>query len=113
MRNLLMKSIFSVTKFLLDGEAETTDPDYNASVSPIYDFLDTFGPFLISIVLGLGVLYCIVLMVKYVKEEDAGERDKVKKQAINAVISFGVVAILIVLLYAFRGTFIKAMNDTK
>lgn len=113
MRNWLINFVSNISKFMLDGEVESTDSDYNASVSPIYDFLDTFGPFLITLIMGLGVIYCIVLMVKFVKEDDAGERDKVKKQAINAVISFGVVAILIVLLYAFRGTFIKAMNDTK
>ncbi len=113
MRNWLINFVSNISKFMLDGEVESTDPDYNASVSPIYDFLDTFGPFLITLIMGLGVIYCIVLMVKFVKEDDAGERDKVKKQAINAVISFGVVAILIVLLYAFRGVFIKAMNDTQ
>ena len=113
MRNWLINFVSNISKFMLDGEVESTDPDYNASVSPIYDFLDTFGPFLITLIMGLGVIYCIVLMVKFVKEDDAGERDKVKKQAINAVISFGVVAILIVLLYAFRGVIIKAMNDTQ
>lgn len=110
MYNLLSKLCFyisSKTKIL----ADTTDGDYNASVSPIYEFLDTFGPFLISMILGLGVIYCIVLMVKFVREESADERNKVKKQAINAVISFGVVVVLLVVLYAMRGTFTELMND--
>ena len=112
MKSFLINLICKVNKFLLEGDAEVTYSDYNSSVSPIYDFLDTFGPFIISIILCLGVIYCIVLMVRYVKEEDAGKRDGVTKQAINAVISVGVVLLLIVLLYALRGMFISAMNDT-
>lgn len=110
MYNLLSKMCFYIsTKARL--LAESTEDDYNASVSPIYEFLDTFGPFLIGMILGLGVIYCIVLMVKFVKEESSDEREKVKKQAINAVISFGVVVILLVVLYAMRGTFTELMND--
>lgn len=110
MSSVLMKISYNILKFsrLLDA---STEDDYNAAVSPIYEFLDTFGPFLIGMVLGLGVIYCIVLMVRFVKEESSDEREKVKKQAINAVISFGVVVILLAVLYAMRGTFTELMND--
>lgn len=87
------------------------DSDANATVSPIYEFLDTFGPALIGMLLGVGSLYCIILGVQYAKAEKGEERDTAKKKAVNAGISFGVIIILVVVLYAFRDTFVSLLSD--
>lgn len=96
-----------------DGAGNTVlkDDDSSGVVSPIYQFLDAFGPALIGILIGVGSLYCIILGVQYAKAEKGEERDTAKKKAVNAAISFGVIIILIVVLYAMRGTFVQLLSD--
>lgn len=110
-----MKSLFygfmNITNKLAAASAKI-DENYNSSVSPLYEFLDAWGPFLIGMVTGLCVIYSVVLMVQYVKAEDAGTRDAQKKKVINAIISMVVVIVLLVILYALRDTFVELMNDT-
>lgn len=86
-----------------DGAPVKKNQD-SAATGPIYEFLDTFGPFLIGMLLGVGTLYCIILGVQYAKAEKGDERETAKKKAVNAGISFGVIILLVVLLYGFRGT---------
>lgn len=85
----------------------------NGAVSPIYDFLDSFGPVLIAMLVGIGALYCIILGVQYAKAEKGDERDVAKKKAINACVSFLVIIILVVLLYAFRGPITQMLNSNQ
>ncbi|MGN1258626.1 MAG: hypothetical protein ACI4T8_00070 [Christensenellales bacterium] len=105
----LLNMIFKFKSLLADS-ANTTDADYNSSVSPIYEFLDTFGPYLIGVLTGVAVIYCVVLGVGYAKAEESKDREVAKKKLISAAISFGLVILLIVLLYALRGTFVELMN---
>lgn len=109
-----MKSLINFLNPLniLLASAATTDPDYNSSISPIYEFIDTFGPYILSAVIALCSIYAIVLMVQYVKAEDASARDTQKKKVINAIISMVVVIVLLALLYGLRDTFVGLMNDT-
>ena len=87
-------------------------PD-NGAVSPIYDFLDTFGPLLIGMLLGVGTIYCIILGVQYAKAEKGDERDVAKKKAINAIVSFLAIIILVVILYAFRAPITELLNSNQ
>ena len=109
MRSLL--NFFNLKRLIMPSSV-TVDADYNSSVSPLYEFIDTWGPFLIGMVVGLCVIYSVVLMVQYVKAEDAGARDAQKKKVINAIISMVVVIVLLIILYALRDTFVELMNDT-
>ena len=54
---------------------------------------------------------CIILGVQFAKAEKGEDRDIAKKKAINAGVSFGVIILLVVLLYAFRDTFVKLLSD--
>ena len=101
MKNLL----FSFIRFVAENSLENSRTD--GTVSPIYDFLDNFGPLLIGMLLGVGSLYCIILGVQYAKAEKGEDRDVAKKKAVNAAISFGIIVLLIVILYAMRGTFLE------
>ena len=110
--SLLSKIVFFLNEAASQsGGSANKNTEANATVGPIYDFLDTFGPVLIVLLLGVGTLYCIILGVQYAKAEKGEERDTAKKKAVNAAVSFGVIIILIVLLYAFRGTFIELLSD--
>lgn len=108
--NKLIGYLIKLNNFLAASGGASTDENYNSSVSPIYEFLDTFGPYLISVLLGVSVIYCVVLGVQYAKAEKGDERETAKKKLISASISFGVVIILIAVLYALRGTFVELMN---
>ncbi len=111
MKSLFLKLTYTINS-VLGANSGKIDPNYNSSVSPLYDFIDTWGPFLIGMVSGLCVIYTVILMVQYIKAEDTSARDAQKKKVVNAVISMAVVIVLIVLLYALRDTFVELMNDT-
>ena len=109
---LLNRIAFFVNNVLASAEDSSLGkPKDNATTGPIYDFLDTFGPVLIALLLAVGVIYCIVLGVQYAKAEKGEERDTAKKKAVNAAISFGVIIILLVLLYSFRGVLNEMLSD--
>jgi len=105
----VIKLLHNLIHFL--NSSKLDESGTSGSVSPIYDFIDTFGPFLIGMLLGVGVLYCVILGVQYAKAEKGDERDIAKKKAVNAAVSFGIIIILIVMLYAFRGTFVKLLSE--
>lgn len=111
MINFLFKC-FSLFGAVIDNtETELTKSEDHGAVSPIYEFLDAFGPVLISMLIGVGALYCIILGVQYAKAEKGEEREVAKKKAVNAAIGFGVIIILVVLLYAFRGPLTEMLNN--
>ena len=110
----MIKLLNNLIYFLNSTSANTSgleDSGTSGTVSPIYDFLDTFGPVLIGMLLGVGTLYCVILGVQFAKAEKGEDRDIAKKKAINAGVSFGVIVLLVVLLYAFRDTFVKLLSD--
>ena len=81
------------------------------SVDPIYDFIDTVGPYAISIVLVLGLFYGVIMGVKFAKTEKAEERAVLQKALINGVIGFLTVLVLIIVLYAIREPLVDWMNS--
>ena len=104
--------VFKINSFLADsGTSSTTKNDYNNTVSPIYEFLDTFGPYLLGLLLGVCAIYGIVLGVSYAKAEESKDRDAVKKKMVGAGISLGIIIILVFVLYTMRDTFIDVMNE--
>ena len=110
--NLLSKIVFFLNEVAAkNNDSANKNTEANATVGPIYDFLDTFGPVLIALLLGVGTLYCIILGVQYAKAEKGEDRDTAKKKAVNAAISFGVIILLVVLLYGFRDTFVELLSD--
>jgi len=111
MKLLLSKAISFVLEVVTNNTENLEKSETNSAVSPIYDFLDQFGPLLIGMLLGVGTLYCIILGVNYAKAEKGEERDTAKKKAVNAAISFGVIIVLVVLLYGLRDTFVELLND--
>ena len=101
-----MNLLFKMAKWFVADEP-ITDADTSGTVSPIYQFLDTFGPVLIALLLAVGVIYSLTLGIQYARSEKGEDRDVAKKKMVNAIISFGVIIVLIVILYGMRGTFVK------
>lgn len=80
------------------------------ATDPIYKALSTIGPYAISVTLILGILYGVILGVKFAKAESADERSKLQKVLINGIVGFVVVLVLIIILYAIRGPIVDWMN---
>ena len=77
--------------------------DADDAVSPLYNAISTIGPYAMGVVCLLGVLYGIILGVKYAKAEESKERAALQKALVNGVVGFLAVLFLIVLLYVLRG----------
>ena len=57
-----------------------------------------------------GMLYCVILGVKYAKAEEPQDREKAKGALKNAVIGFVLIFILILALYLLMPAMIKWTN---
>lgn len=73
----------------------------NAIVDPIVSLINSLvGPALL-IVTAVGLLYCIILGVKFAKAEEPQEHEKAKKHLQNAIIGY---VIIFVLMFALRAS---------
>ena len=106
----MMNLIFRVCSFL-NNILLATDPTENSAVDPMYEFLDVFGPVLMTLLMAAGTIYSIVLGVQYSKAEDGKERDVAKKKMVNAIVGFLVIIVLVILLYALRGPIVAWLNS--
>ena len=70
--------------------------DFNPIIAPILEVLNAILWPLIGLVGALGTVYCVVLGVKLAKADEAGSREKAKKDLIGAIIGFVVIFILII-----------------
>ena len=77
------------------------------ATDPLYEAISTIGPYAIGVVLVLGILYGVILGVKYAKAEDSKEKAALQKVLISGVIGFLVIALLLGILYAIR----EPLND--
>jgi len=65
-------------------------------VAPAMDVCDAILPVLIGIVGAVGLIYCIVLGVRYAKAVDPQEHEKAKGGLKNAIIGFVLVFVLLI-----------------
>lgn len=70
--------------------------DFNPVLAPILEVLNAILWPLIGLIGSIGTIYCIVLGVKLAKADEAGSREKAKKDLIGAIIGFVVIFVLIV-----------------
>lgn len=70
--------------------------DFNPILAPILEVLNAILWPAIALVGAIGMIYCIVLGVKLAKADEAGSREKAKKDLIGAIIGFVVIFVLIV-----------------
>ena len=75
----------------------------SAVTGPLFRFIDLVGPYAISVVLILSLIYSIILGTRYSKAESTDDRKKVQKQLVGFVIGAIVILTLLIILYAIRG----------
>ena len=81
--------------------------------TPLYTAISKIGPYAISIVLVLSLVYSIILGVQYSKSTSDDERKAAQKKLISFVIGAVVVIGLITLLYAIREPLAQWANSIK
>jgi len=99
-----MLSLFQNILSLLGESAD-------ASVDPIYQAVETIGPYAIGVVGALGLIYSIILGVKMAKAEGSQEMEAAKKQLINAIIGVVAIVVLLSILFAIREPLIEWANS--
>ena len=70
--------------------------DFNPVLAPVLEVLSAILWPAIALVGSVGTIYCIVLGVKLAKADEAGSREKAKKDLLGAIIGFVVIFILII-----------------
>ena len=67
-------------------------------VQPVLTLCNTLVPILLAVVGAVGALWCILLGVKYAKEDDPQENEKAKKGLVNAITGFVLIFVLLIML---------------
>lgn len=70
-------------------------------IKPIFTILEWLLP-VIMILLGIaGVVYVIILSVKFAKAENADEKDAAKKQLINVAVALIIMLVALIIVFIF------------
>jgi cell division protein FtsW (lipid II flippase) len=66
-------------------------------VNPITQLINVIVPVLLGLVGSLGLVYCILLGVKYARSSDPQEHEQAKKALIHAIIGFVLIFVLLIM----------------
>ena len=66
-------------------------------VNPITQLINVIVPVLLGLVGSVGLIYCIVLGVKYARSSDPQEHEQAKKALIHAIIGFVLIFVLLIM----------------
>ena len=84
--------------------------DAEEAVDPLYDAVTELGPYAIGVVALLGMIYAVILGVRFSKAESNQEIDMARKQLISAIIGVVSIVILLSILYTIREPLIAWAN---
>lgn len=87
-----------ITNLLTGTGQSITKADIARIVKPIENLITTAIPVLLGLVASIGMIWCIVLGVKYAKAEDPQEHEKAKNALKNAIIGFILIFVLLIML---------------
>ena len=80
------------------SELLMTTADMAKIVNPIIEVCQILVPVLLSVVGALGMIYCILLGVRYARASEPQEHEKAKKSLINAIVGFVLIFVLLIML---------------
>jgi formate/nitrite transporter FocA (FNT family) len=66
-------------------------------VNPITQLINVIVPVLLGLVGSIGLVYCILLGVKYARSSDPQEHEQAKKALIHAIIGFVLIFVLLIM----------------
>ena len=74
-----------------------TQGEVQQIVDPITQLIKVVIPVLLGLVGSIGLIYCILLGVKYAKSADPQEHEQAKKSLIHAIIGFVMIFVLLIM----------------
>ena len=80
--------------------------------NPIVSLINSLLTPLLAIVGAAGMIYCVILGVKYAKAEEPQDREKAKNSLKNAIIGFVLIFVLIFALHIMMPKMIEWTNST-
>ena len=86
-------------------------PDFARVVAPVVELLNSLTGPMLAIVGAVGMLYSVLLGVKYAKAEEPQEREKAKSHLKNALIGFVLIFVLILALNLLVPVLSEWVND--
>lgn len=92
---------------LLNFMCAITKGELENVVKPIKDIINVLIPVLLGLVVSVGLIYCIILGVKYAKAQDPQEHEKAKSALINAIVGFVLIFVLLAILTLGEDVFIS------
>ena len=66
-------------------------------VNPITQLINVIVPVLLGLVGSVGLIYCILLGVKYARSSDPQEHEQAKKALTHAIIGFVLIFVLLIM----------------
>ena len=117
MKNLNEKRVCAKTALLIGSAAMLSlntfaaAVDFQLVVQPVVDLLNSLTGPALMVVGAIGVLYSILLGVKYAKAEEPQEREKAKAHLKNAIIGFVLIFVLILVLNLLIPVLSDWVND--
>ena len=110
---MLFNICMKLWKLLVDTDTTVPTVTGNDVVDPLYNALGIIMPAALGIILLSGTIYAVAIGVQYSRAENADERNKAKKKLVNGILGFGIVLVLVSVLYAIRGPVVNLINGSK
>ena len=117
MKNLNEKRVCAKAALMLGSAAMlglntfAASVDFQGVVDPVIELLNSLTGPALMVVGAIGVLYSILLGVKYAKAEEPQEREKAKSHLKNAIIGFVLIFVLILVLNLLIPVLSSWVND--
>ena len=75
-----------------------TTADMAKIVNPILEVCQVLVPVLLSVIGAVGMIFCILLGVKYARASEPQEHEAAKKALIHAIVGFVLIFVLLIML---------------
>ena len=102
-------AVMTMAAATFNGAFATSSGFYSVT-TPIVSLINSLAGPLLGIVGAIGVLYCILLGVKFAKAEEPQDREKAKQHLKNAIIGFILIFVLIFALTRLLPIMIQWVN---
>ena len=88
---------------------ELTNANYGFLV-PILQLIDSALIPLIIVILAAGTIYAVILGVNMARADSTEKREEAKKRLINAIVGFGIIIVLLAIIYALAANIPALLN---
>lgn len=105
-------AVMTVATTSTTAMAATIDADLEDVVDPVVALIKSLLNPALAVVTAVGMIYCIVLGVKYAQCEEPQQREKAKGHLKNAIIGFVLIFVLMVALVILTPALKKWVNTT-